>query len=274
MNQKIRPAAVAGMFYTSDPPALHKQIQGFFATARVDPPGGDVVGLISPHAGLVYSGLVAAHGYKLLHQNQFDTVIIVGPSHHVYFEGHSVYWGSAYQMPFGPVPLDQELIADLMAHESSIMHRPDAHTREHALEVQLPFLQEVLGEFKLVPIVMGNQTRANWQQLAQAISKTAADKNVLLVASTDLSHFYDYDTAVHLDHKVLESIDHFDPDALWEKIESKQCEACGAGPMVSIMQAAKELGAHHARVLNYANSGDVSGDHSRVVGYASAVLYR
>ncbi len=274
MQTQDRQPAVAGTFYTNHPQLLRDEIHTFFNSCETDDINGEIMALISPHAGYMYSGQVAAYGYGLLKGQHFDTVIVIAPSHHVHFEGNSVYNRGGYQTPLGRIPLDTELVGQLEQHPDIITFRPDAHAREHSLEVQLPFLQDVLDGFSLVPIIMGNQDWDNCVRLAEIVAAAACTKRTLIVASSDLSHFHDYDTAVQLDSIVLDSIRAYDPRQLWNDIADQKCEACGAGPIVTAMLAAQILGAGTAQVLNYANSGDVSGDRSRVVGYASGVVYR
>jgi hypothetical protein len=170
--------------------------------------------------------------------------------------------------------VEKELCRKLMEEKDLIRFAPQGHAQEHSLEVQLPFLQETLGEFKLVPIVIGDQSYRTCERVGQAISKAAKGKKVLLVASTDLSHFHSYDQAVKLDHVILESLKTFEPQKLAQDLDTGKGEACGGGPVIAVMVASKEMGANRARVLKYANSGDVTGDRSRVVGYAAAVFYK
>ncbi len=273
MSEIIRPPAVAGTFYAADSKKLHNQLKDFFAKTPSKKPSGKLVGLIAPHAGYYYSGSVAAHAFNMLEKNQFETVFVIGPSHYVGFAGCSIYDLGGYQTPLGVVALERDMIQQLKALDTSIIYKPSAHTREHSIEVELPFLQERLGDFKLIPIVMGEQTPENWQRLARCIAQVAADKDVLLVASSDLSHFYDDKTARRMDTIVAEQVNAFDVAGFWQAIQHGSCEACGAGPIATVMTVAKAFGATQAQVLNYANSGDVSGDHSRVVGYLSAMMW-
>ncbi len=229
--------------------------------------------LISPHAGYVYSGQVAAHAYKLLEKQKFSTVIVLAPSHQARFTGVSVYDRGGFRTPLGVVPLDQDLISALEKRDKRIRFIPEAHAKEHALEIQLPFLQVVMPGFKLVPLVMGEQDLETCRWLAEAIADCIKDKPVLLVASSDLSHFHSSDEAKRLDQVVLDRVAAFDPEGLLRSLESGKCEACGGGPMVATMLAARRLGATKSRVLNSANSGDVTGDRSRVVGYMAAALW-
>ena len=167
--------------------------------------------------------------------------------------------------------MDGDLVAQLEAQVA--LNKTDENL-EHALEIQLPFLQRTLGEFSLLPILMGGQSWASCQELSEGLAKVLPGQNALLVASTDLSHFHDYHTAVELDKKVLARIEAFDPEGLSQDLEARRCEACGGGPVLATMLAARALGADKAKVLEYKNSGDVTGDKYRVVGYAAGVVYK
>jgi AmmeMemoRadiSam system protein B/AmmeMemoRadiSam system protein A len=223
----------------------------------------------------MYSGQVAAYAYKLVEGRAFDSVVVVAPSHRVLFKGASLYDRGGYRTPLGVVPIDTELSKKMMERRKEIQFLPEAHSQEHSLEVQIPFLQVVLKTFNLIPIVM--EPYWSWetcQSVASAIAETVKGKRVLLVASTDLSHFYTYNIAVELDKIFLNHIERFDVEGLNRDLKNNRTEACGGGPVVTIMLAAKMLGANHGKVLKYANSGDVTGDRSRVVGYAAAVFYK
>jgi hypothetical protein len=253
-------------------------IDGFLAKAAT-PPLENVVALVAPHAGYVYSGPVAAYSYALLKGRKFDRVVVIAPSHYEAFDFSSVYDGAAYATPFGQVPVDQTF-AQKMAKMSPLIklsalgHTPSADHPEHALEVQLPFLQRVIGQFQLVPIIMGDQSYENCRALGVALAKLVAGSNTLIVASSDLSHYHTYDEAVKIDHKTLKAIEEYDYFDLSRNLEQRVWEACGGGPIVATMIAAERLGASQAKVLHYANTGDVTGDHSRVVGYGAVALVK
>lgn len=273
-KEDIRPPAVAGAFYTSNPEALAAQIKDFIIKAPAKTLPGKIIALIAPHAGYMYSGQVAAYGYKLIEGKSFDAVVVIAPSHRAAFHGASVYPKGAYQIPLGLIPVDNELTQQLMKQDDLISHVWQAHTQEHSLEVQLPFLKSLLGDFRLVPIVMGSYDFATCESISESIYKVIKDKNVLIVASSDLSHFHPYNTAVKLDKIVIDHVKNFDAKGLFQDTSSGRCEACGAGPMITTMLLAKKLGANRSELLHYANSGDVTGDKSGVVGYMSAVLYK
>lgn len=274
MKEEIRKAAVAGSFYPADAPALSREVRQSLAAVSPEEVPGEIVALVSPHAGYAYSGQVAAHAFKLVAGMKFAAVVVVAPSHRAYFEGASVYQGAGYETPLGLVPLEKELCQKLLAGSGIIRFEPQAHAREHSLEVQLPFLQETLGNFRLVPVVIGRQDFPTCAAVGKGIAAAAQGKKILLVASTDLSHFHAYEEAVKLDGVFLEGLRSFDPRRLEEDLQRGRTEACGGGPVLAVMVASKEMGANHARVLRYQNSGDVTGDRSGVVGYAAAVFYR
>jgi hypothetical protein len=268
----IRKPAVAGAFYPGEKDALKEMVDGYLAAAPKRDYNG-IMALVSPHAGYIYSGQVAAHGYRQLEGQHYDTVVIIGPSHHIYFDGISVYEGDYFETPLGNISFDRELSRALIEASPRMTNRTDAHVKEHSVEVQLPFLQEVLGDFKVVMMVMGAQTRENIDELARVLAEELRGRKVLLVASSDLSHYYPYDTAVNLDHLCLYGMQALDDDGLWKDIIDGRTEMCGYGPVLAVMKAAKALGASGAEVVKYANSGDVTGDRNRVVGYASVVIY-
>ncbi len=269
---RIRQPAVAGTFYDGEPAALRDHVDLLLEQARGAKPKGSIVGLVSPHAGYMYSGLVAAAGYRALKGSSYDVVFMVGPSHREYFAGASIYPGDAYRTPLGDVLLNAEARASL-ADESEYLKLSEAgHRSEHALEVQLPFLQRILGPFTLVPIVIGDQTPETCFEVGRVLAKVAKDRNALLIASSDLSHFHPYDDAVRLDRRVIDSVEFFDEAELMSQLANEHLEACGGGPVVAVMRASKLLGANHSQALFYCNSGDITGDKTGVVGYLSAAF--
>jgi len=273
--KEIREPALAGSWYPGDPQILSRDVKRYLENAKKEKVEVQIIALVSPHAGYIYSGQVAAYAYKLLEGMNFDSVIVVGPSHRFPFKGASVWAQGGFRTPLGVVPVDAELSKKLMEKRKEIQFIPEAHAQENSLELQIPFLQSVLKSFKLVPITM--EPDWSWetcQYLASAIAETVKGKKVLLVASTDLSHIYTYKIAVELDRIVLNDIDRFDIEGLNRDLKSNRAEACGGGPVVTIMLAAKALGANKGRVLKYLNSGDVTGGRSNVVGYAAGVFYK
>jgi AmmeMemoRadiSam system protein B len=206
--------------------------------------------------------------------HQFDRVLVLAPSHHASFNGASVYNLGGFRTPLGIIPPDRELIDKLYKYADIIGFIPQADSREHSLEIQLPFLQTVLSAFRLTPVVMGTQRFDFCLKLAQAIAEICTQKRVLIIASSDLSHYYPYDEAKRLDAVCLDRLNALDPKGLAEDVQNQRAHACGAGPLITMMLAAKKLGADRSKVLHYANSGDVTGDKSGVVGYAAAAIYR
>ena len=273
----VRQPAVAGQFYPAQPDELRRMVDEYLAQAAVPALPGNLVALIAPHAGYIYSGKVAAHSYALLKGRKVERVVVIAPSHFEAFPFVSVYNGDAYATPLGNVPVDKKFAAELaklspLIQLSSRGHTPTQQQGEHALEVQLPFLQRVLGEFKLVPIVMGEQSYETERALGVSLAKMIKGTDTLIVASSDLSHYHPYDEAVKMDEKTLAAIARWDYLSLSHNLELRIWEACGGGPIVAAMIAAERLGANQGKILKYANTGDVTGDRSRVVGYGAVAL--
>jgi AmmeMemoRadiSam system protein B len=222
----------------------------------------------------MFSGPVAAHAYRLLQSRQYDSVVLVGPSHYVAFEGASLWPAGVFDTPLGQLHIDETLAARLAAACPLVVDHPAAHQREHSLEMQLPFLAALAPDSRIVPIVMGAQTRETAFALGDALAAATRGQRALLIASSDLSHFYDARTAMTLDAEVLSRVDALDDEGLMRLLERRADHACGGGPMVSVLRAARQLGASRAAVLEYADSGDVSGDKASVVGYMAAAVWR
>jgi len=273
MAGSIRKSVIAGTWYPGDAVALRADIKRYISDVDGDGIGGTLVGMVVPHAGYMYSGPVAAYAYRMLEEGDFDSIVIIGPSHRVAFKGVSVYDGDGYETPLGVVPVDRELRDALLAHDSVVSTVAGAHRQEHSVEIQLPFLQARLGTFSFLPLVMGSQDEDTCLALASALHEITQGKNVLIVGSSDLSHFHRYETAVKMDHRVVHHLESMDAEALLDDLEDGECEACGGGPMSVTMMVSKMRGADHAKLLRYANSGDVTGDRRSVVGYAAAVFY-
>jgi AmmeMemoRadiSam system protein B len=277
----LRRPAVAGSWYPDDPSLLGRQVDRSLAAAPVAVgPDDRVVGLLGPHAGIVYSGAVAAAAYAAVRGRAFDLVVLVGPSHYVGFDGVAVWPGGAFETPLGRIPVPEEEVARLVSASPIIVPRTDAHAREHSLEMHLPFLQRALPGTPLVPLVMGEQTRETILALAEALAAVYRGRRVLVAASTDLSHFFDAATAARLDGRVARLVAALDDEGLLAELERYpmyergRFVMCGGGPAVSVMRAARLLGSDQARVLAQAHSGDVSGDSSQVVGYLAAAFGR
>lgn len=268
----IRQPAVAGLFYPEDLFKLRNEVQALLSQTEPEINFPNIFGIVSPHAGYIYSGRTAAFGFNLLKNKGFEKVVIISPSHREYFAGASIYTGDAYKTPLGTVEIDKELAQKIVAGSKTISFGIEGHRQEHAVEVQIPFLQLVLNNFKIVPIVMGDQGKVFVDDLAMQIAN-AVDGKTVIVASSDLSHFYNKQQADKLDSIIEERIAAFDWENLQYDLDTKKCEACGGGPIVVLMKAAALLGKKKSIILNRSDSGDVSGDNAEVVGYLSAVIY-
>ncbi|MBM2841718.1 MAG: hypothetical protein HW412_2246 [Bacteroidetes bacterium] len=269
-----RPCEVCGMFYPADPSELRRNIGELLSSVMALPKiTGTVRGIVGPHAGYKYSGFTAAHAYSLLKGAKYSSVVIVSPSHREYFDGISVFPGHSYVTPLGVVPVDEELRERLLKQCSEVTASYAGHGPEHAIEVQLPFLQYVLGEFRFLPIVIGDQKRENCFALGDALAEVLADENALIIASTDLSHYHPSSVANNLDAIVIDDVKKFDYEGLMNDLEFQKTEACGGGPTVAVMLALWRLGVRKIAVLHHCNSGDVTGDSSQVVGYLAAAAY-
>jgi hypothetical protein len=273
----IRRPAVAGQFYPGDAAKLAKLIAGYFAKVDKVAISGRPTALICPHAGYQYSGKVAAKAYKLLEGEQYDTVVVVSPYHRNFFQGCSVYEGDGYETPLGVIEIDTEVAEKIgsinpLVYLSRQGHGTGAQRGEHSLEVQLPFLQIVLGKFKLVPIIMGDQEEESVRGLGEVLASVLNGRNALMVASTDLSHFHPEKEANRLDGKVREAIESFDPAEVMRVLSSGEGEACGGGPVAAVMTAAKRLGSDAVKFIDYRTSGATTGDFNEVVGYLSAAM--
>jgi AmmeMemoRadiSam system protein B len=259
----IRKATVAGSWYPESPAAIAAEVDGYLAA------------VVSPavHAGLRYSGPVAAYGYGLLRGRSALTVVLVGPSHRAAFDGVALWARGAFETPLGRVPIAEDLASELLAADPAIVDDPRAHLHEHSLEMQLPFLQHVVPGLRLVPMLMGSQSRREVDALAGTLARVLAGREALLVASSDLSHYEPAPAANRLDAVVTDCVARFDPEDLMDRLEEHDNHACGGGPLVAVMKAARSLGADRGVVLRYADSGDVGErDKGRVVGYLSAAL--
>jgi AmmeMemoRadiSam system protein B len=215
---------------------------------------------------------VAAHAYGRLRDEAYDVIVLVGPSHYVPFDGVSLIPDGACATPLGPLRIEEAVAAELLRAGPFVRDYPDAHRREHSLELQFPFLAALAPATPIVPLVMGQQSRATVTALADALEQALGAQRALLVASSDLSHFHDRLQAERLDAAVIDRIDAFDADGLMTLLEREPGHACGGGPMVAVLRAARALGAASAAVVHYADSGHVSGDTSSVVGYLAAAV--
>jgi len=268
-EKNIRPPAVASMFYPGRAAELRKEVQNYLSNAETeeDVPKlkkgetAELRTLIVPHAGYIYTGEIAACAYQLLqeNQNQFKRVLLLGPAHRVWLEGAAFPEADAFETPLGEITLDKELIEKILAEFSWISVSDEAHSEEHCLEVQLPFLQETLGDFELLPLVVG-ETKT--EQITEIIQQFSEDTETLIVISTDLSHFHDYQTAREIDARTANAIE------LLEENRISTEDACGAYPLRGVLLAASQ-NQWNVHRLGLCNSGDTAGDRGRVVGYGA-----
>lgn len=280
--KRVRMYRMAGEngFYPDDPVELAQSIAKLFAAAKQETLPGPIVGLVCPHAGYEYSGAIAAAGYKQLTGLSFSTVVVVSPSHRAFFRGCSVYSGGAYRTPLGDIPVDLEFCARLTETDplialSDIGHEAIGGGFEHGLEVHLPFLQIVLGQFSLVPIVMGDQEYQTARRLGELLGSISKLGRTLIVASSDLAHGHDYQTTRRLDATAAEAIQSFSHNKFYDLYSDGACEACGGGPITATMIATQSMGADGAKLLSRTTSADVTGDKAGyIVGYLAAVFIR
>jgi MEMO1 family protein len=267
----VRESAIAGAWYPGRRDELDALVSKFLADAPAAQLSGELVGLIAPHAGYAYSGAVAAHAYRLLDGHHYDVVAVISPSHRYYAGSLLVSGKSYYRTPLGLVEVAHDLVRQIGSQvRLDQVDRDD----EHSLEIQLPFLQHQLGSFRLAPIMMEDQSFGLASQLGRALAAVLAGKRALLVASTDLSHFHAYERAVALDQRALVDVGRFDAEGLDRDISAGAAEACGYGAVSAVLVAARAAGADKVTILKYANSGDVTGERNRVVGYGAAAIYR
>ncbi len=272
---KIRQPAVAGMFYPEKKMELDRTVAIVLEESREYDIPGVIQGMVVPHAGYTFSGGVAARAYRQVFEHDIDIVVVISPSHCEYFTEISIYDGYAYSTPLGALPVDREIAEKLLTTSPQIILSDKGHRfDEHALEVQLPFLQKVFNKFRFIPIVMGEHSQDNIQSLANGLAQVLKDEKALIVASSDLSHFYTDEKATSLDQVVVEDMEKFDDEKLFQDLKSGRAEMCGGGPAMATMKACKLLGADKGKVLLYRNSGDITGDRSEVVGYLSAIFYK
>ena len=270
-----RKPAVAGAFYPGDRIALKNMVDSLLALAPENKDDIRPAAVVSPHAGYVYSGATAAYGYKLLEGRQYSTVVIVGPSHHVGFNGCAVYNRGKWITPLGDVEVDSALADLLCSKDKTVYTGTVEHRSEHSIEVQVPFLQRVLKDFKVVPIEMGYQSESTIYALADALAETLQGRDdVLLVASTDLSHYFSREEAKKFDSYSISFIEKMDGKGLASKLQSDKVKMCGGGPVAAVLMACKKMGLTGVKILKYDDSGTSSGDLSRVVGYVSAVVFK
>ena len=277
----MRPPIVAGQFYAGTRSALLKQIEECYTSdhgpgkmPKVKAGMRKIIGLVSPHAGYMYSGPVAAHGFARMAEDGCPkSVVIIGPNHTGAGSGVSIVTSGMWSTPLGEVRIDAELGDEIKLASDIIDVDPVAHAYEHSIEVQLPFLQHLFDDkFKIVPICMMLQDERTSIEVGKAIAEASTGKDVVIVASTDFTHYESQKSAMEKDKKVIDRILAIDPLGVVRTVDEFGITMCGYGPVSAMLQAAKKLGAKKAELLKYATSGDTSGPMEQVVGYASIAV--
>lgn len=281
MQNKLeaRPSPIAGQWYQADAKRLAAQIDGFLDGAELPKIEGEVLGVMAPHAGHVYSGAVAGYAFAAVRGMVPEVVVVVSPMHYPYFEPLLATAHPAYATPLGEISVAEDIL-DLLNHQLHISLdigiKRIAYDTEHSLEIELPFLQRALvAPFRLVPLMLRDQSERTAHALGHVLAEVIAKldrPSFLLVASTDLSHFFPQASANALDMELLRKVQAFDPAGVIRIEDQGKGFACGRGALAAVMWAAKELGSNKALLLHHATSGDVTGDYDRVVGYAAAVF--
>jgi hypothetical protein len=274
----LRPSPIAGTWYEADPQRLARSIKDYLDHAELPEMEGEIIGVIAPHAGHRYSGPVAGYAFAAVRGLTPGLVAVLSPMHQPYSRPLLTTAHNAYTTPLGHVPVSRQAVDDLsgrMLVRLGFGLSPVSYDQEHSLEIELPFLQCALAAgFELLPVMVREVNPQISRELGAALAETLAGRNALLVASTDLSHFYSQAEADSLDGEMLKQIESFSPDALFETEAQGKGYACGLGALAAVLWAAKGLGADKVRILNHATSGDVTGDFSSVVGYGAAVLLK
>lgn len=273
-----RPSPIAGTWYEGRPEILQRSIDAYMDKAKLPELPGEVIAVIAPHAGHRYSGAVAGYAFAALRGGTPDLVAVISPMHHPYQQPLITSSHDAYSTPLGTIPIDKSSVEELDAAlqaDLGIGLSPVPHDPEHSLEIELPFLQRALtSDFKLLPVMVRAQDPRISQGLGKALASVLRGKNYILVASTDLSHFYDQETANKLDREMLRQIETFSPEGVFEAEHTGKGFACGHAAVAAVLWASKELGADTVKLLHYATSGDVTGDYSGVVGYGAAAILK
>jgi len=271
MEERTRPSILSGSWYPRNPKDLTKTIQEYIRKAEKKAIPGRIIGMISPHAGYVYSGPVAAHGYKALKGRAYDTVVILGPQHRMFGKRYVVTDAIHYETPLGKVPVRRDALQHLS--ESVPLYQVSLDN-EHSIEIQLPFLQTVLSSFDLVPVMIGHDDVFDVQDIVQALYRFSRNGNVLIVASSDMHHMNDYRDVREKDTEIIHALETYQMDGILEKLSEPRCSVCGKVAISVLLQVSRLLGAKVLKTLKYSNSGDITGDQSPgqyTVGYLSAV---
>ena len=273
-DEYLKTPNVSGQFYSADPKELSADIERYSAAAKITPLAQHIDVVIAPHAGYLYSGPVAAYSFKAVSQNKYKTIVILAPSHYLGFDGISIWPKGGFQTPLGVAPVDEEFTQKLMAANANVYFESKAFDQEHALEVEIPFLQKTFSDFQIVPIIMGQPSFQLLKDFAKALNQIIGDRqDVLVVVSTDLSHYHDDAFARQMDARTLGAVMQLNAEQVWIENQKRTMEMCGFVPATAAILYAREKGLNKTELLHYGNSGDVTGDKNRVVGYSAVVMY-
>lgn len=279
MNSYLREPAVSGIFYPKNPNELREDIESLFRDPNFGPgnlpPSGNnerIYGMVSPHAGYMYSGAVAAHGYYDLSSSKFESALILGPNHYGLGSAVALMDKGSWETPLGKVEIDSEVAQGITQNCDIISIDESAHSRDHCIEVQLPFLQYIKGEFKIVPIILINQGKNTCKKLGTEIYESIKDRNLIPIASSDLTHYEANNLAYEKDKLLISAILSLDIEKFYSVLISFNVTACGYGPIATVMEISKRMGATKGKLLKYATSGDIAGDNKSVVGYSSILF--
>ncbi len=274
----IRPSPIAGQWYPRDPQRLAASVDGYINAARLPAIEGQIVAVVAPHAGHIYSGPVAGYAFAALRGLTPDLVAVISPMHYPYPQPLLTSAHQGYSTPLGDIPIDLDalqLLDDCLRDELGFGLSPVKNDPEHSLEIELPFLQRTFPKgFQLLPVMVRDQRQRVAACLGYSLAQVLRGRNAILVASTDLSHFYNQETAETLDSEMLRRVGAFDPEGVLDAETTGKGFACGHGALAAVLWAAKELGATAVKVLHHATSAEITGDFSQVVGYGAAVVTR
>lgn len=266
----IKEPNVSGAFYASDPEILSKDVEKFLTAASVGKSNSHIGMIIAPHAGYMYSGAVAGYSFNAARNEKYSTIIILAPSHHFPFDGYSVWEEGGLKTPLGVVPVDHQLAEELINAHEKITFKKSVFEKEHSVEVELPFIQKSFPNSKIVPIIIGQPSPETIKDFSTILKEVVGDRqDVLIVVSTDLSHYHTDQQARLMDHRTNQLIVSLDLDGLWKEHQTGQIEMCGFYPVISALLFAKMTDLTEVKHLKYANSGDITGDKDRVVGYSA-----
>jgi AmmeMemoRadiSam system protein B len=279
LNSYVREPAVSGIFYPKDPNELDSNLQSLFKDPNFGPgklpPSSSnerIYGMVCPHAGYMYSGAVAANGYYEVSSSKFESAIIIGPNHYGLGSDIALMNNGSWKTPLGEISIDTELSHEIYQNCNIVNVDELAHSRDHCIEVQLPFLQYIREEFKIVPIILVDQDKNTCLKLSNGIYEVIKNKNFLLIASSDLTHYESNSQAHEKDNLLISSILSLDIEAFYSVLFSFNVTACGYGAIATVMEISKKLGAKKGKLLKYATSGDIAGDTKSVVGYSSILF--